>query len=127
MLNRLSGISPQVGSIARAAEQLQEANRRHALEQAPRRRLDRAISLVDSMIALLEFHNLVGTPPPADVLEKGLSEVIRAAARRGLTITREGSGRIRINELFHVQRRLMAMRAGPGWEWAYDEEDGESP
>lgn len=126
MLNRLSGISPEAGAIARAAEQLQEANLRHALKGAPRRHLDRAITLVDSMIALLEFHNLVGTPPPAGVLERNLSEVIRAAARRGVTITREGSGRIRINDLFHVQRHLMAMRAGPGWEWAYDEDDGDT-
>jgi hypothetical protein len=29
-----------------------------------------------------------------------------------------------MNELFAVQQRLMAMRAGPAWEWAYtDEED----
>ena len=126
LLNGPSESSPGIGAIARATEQLQEAARRRAIEQAPRQRLNRAITAVDSMIAMLERHNLKGTPPPARVLETGLSEVSRATAHLGISVGRGRSNRHVMGELFAVQKRLMAMRAGPGWEWAYEDEDGES-
>jgi len=125
LLDVLSASSPANGAIARAREQVEEASRRRAIEQAPRARLNRAIAVIDSMIAMLERHNLKGTPPPARVLETGLSEVIRATAHLGISVGRGRSIRNLMNELFAAQKRLMAMRAGPGWEWAYEDEDGE--
>ncbi|HUY73922.1 MAG TPA: hypothetical protein VMW11_05375 [Candidatus Dormibacteraeota bacterium] len=78
------------------------------------------------MIAMLERHNVRGTPPPARVLDTGLSEVVRATAHFGISFARGRSNRDVMNQLFAVQKRLLAMRAGPGWEWAYEDEDGES-
>ena len=125
MLDVLSASSPANGAIARAREQVEAASRQRAIEQAPRARLNRAIAVIDSMVAMLERHNLKGTPPPARVLETGLSEVIRATAHLGISVNRGRSNRSLMNDLFAAQKRLMAMRAGPGWEWAYEDEDGE--
>ncbi len=84
--------------------------------------------MIDSMIAMLERHNVRGTLPAPRVLESGISEVIRVTAQFGISISRGRSHTKVMNELFAVQQRLMAMRAGPGWEWAYsDQEDDPVP
>ncbi len=123
MLNRISESSPANGPIARAAEQVEEASRRRTLEQGPRQRLNRAITLIDSMIAMLERHNMKGTLPTPRMLESGISEVIRATSQFGIIVSRGRSHTHVMNELFAVQQRLMAMRAGPAWDWAYTDED----
>lgn len=122
MLNSLSESSHADGPIARAAKQFEAATRQRTLEQATRHRLNRAITVIDSMIAMLERHNIKGTLPTPRVLETGVSEVIRATEQLGINIGRGWSHKKVMNELFTVQHRLMAMRAGPDWEWAYADE-----
>ena len=125
-MHTLSNSSAANGPIARAAEQVEASTRQRLLKQAPRQRLNRAITIIDAMIAMLERHNVKGTLPPARVLESGISEVIHATAQLGISFSRGRSHTHVMNELFAVQQRLMAMRAGPAWEWAYtDEEDDE--
>lgn len=125
MLGSLSKNSSVNGPIARASEQFEEAMRQRTLEQAPRERLNRAITVIDSIITMLERHNVKGTVPAPRALESGVSEVIRATAQFGMSIGRGRSLKKVMDELFAVQQRLMAMRAGPGWEWAYSDEEGE--
>lgn len=125
MLNSLSESSPANGPIARAAEQFEEAMRRRTLEQTPRQRLNRAITVVDGMIAMLERHNMKGTLPAPRAIESGINEVLRATEQFEITIGRARSLKKVMDELFAVQQRLMAMRAGPDWEWAYADEDKE--
>lgn len=125
MLDSLSESSPVNGPIARAAEQIEEARRQRTLEQAPRQRLNRAITVIDSIITMLERHNVKGTVPAPGTLESGVSEVVRATAQFGISIGRGRSLKRVMDELFAVQQRLMAMRAGPDWEWAYVDEEVE--
>ncbi len=114
--------SPVDGSIARAAEQFEEAIRLRTLKQAPRLRLNRAIAVIDSIIGRLERHNLKGTGLGPEAVESGVSEALRAAAVLGISIGRGRSLKKVMDELFTVQQRLMAMRAGPGWDWVYADE-----
>jgi len=125
LLDGLSDNSAANGPIARAAEQIEEAMRQRTLEQAPRQRLNRAITVIDSIITMLERHNVKGTVPAPGILESGVSEVIRATAQFGISIGRGRSVKRVMDELFAIQQRLMAMRAGPDWEWAYVDEEGE--
>jgi hypothetical protein len=124
LLDGLSEKSPVGGSIAIAAEQFEEALKLRTLIQAPRLRLNHAITVIDSIIGRLERHNLKGTVPAPEALESGVSEALRATAQLGISIGRGRSLKKVMNELFTVQQRLMAMRAGPGWEWAYTDEEG---
>jgi hypothetical protein len=124
LLDGQSDESPLGGSIARAAEQFEEARRLRTLMQAPRLRLNHAITVIDSIIGRLERQNLKGTVPAPEALESGVSEALRATAQLGISIGRGRSLEKVIDELFTVQQRLMAMRAGPGWEWAYADEEG---
>ncbi len=125
LLNSLSESSPASGPIARATEQAHEAMRQRTLEQAPRQRLNRAITVVDAMIAMLERHNVKGTLPAPRAVESGINEVLRATDQLEISIGRGRSLKKVMDELFAVQQRLMAMRAGPGWEWAYADEENE--
>lgn len=125
MLDSLPESSPVNGPIARAAEQIEEDMRQRTLEQAPRQRLNRAITVIDSIITMLERHNVKGTVPAPRALESGVSEVLRATAQFGISISRGRSLKKVMDELFAVQQRLMEMRAGPGWEWAYADDEGE--
>ncbi len=124
MLDGLSENSSVGGSIARAAEQFEEALSLAHTQAAPRLRLNRAITVIDSIIGRLERHNLKGTVPAPEALESGVSEALRATAQLGISIGRGRSLKKVIDDLFTVQQRLMAMRAGPGWEWAYADEEG---
>jgi len=108
-----------------AAKQLEESTRRRTFEQAPRERLNRAITVIDSMLAMLERHNVSGTVPAPRALQAGINAVLRSTEQLEVSIGRGKSLITMMDELFAVQQRLMAMRAGPGWEWAYTDEEKE--
>jgi hypothetical protein len=118
--------SAATGAFATALEQFDAAVKLRLVHTAPRQRLNHAITLVDSILGLLEHSNLTGTVPDPRSIESGLS-----ALRRVTPVKCEiavGAARSRsklMDELFTVQQSLLAMRAGPAWEWAYVDDEHE--
>ncbi len=116
--------SADTGAFATALEQFEDAVRVRLVSTAPRQRLNHAITLVDSILGLLEYSNLTGSGPDPRSLESGLS-----ALRRVTPVDCEiavGGARSRaklMDDLFAVQQSLLAMRAGPAWERAYVDEE----
>lgn len=125
MLTSVLKSSPVSGPIARSAEQFESALRHHTIEHESRARLDGAISVIDSTLSLLEWHNVKGTVPDPLVVELGVTEVVQATAQFGMTLSRGGSLRKLMDGLFDVQQRLMAKRAGREWDSAYTDDDRE--
>ena len=118
---------PLKGVFATAVEQFDRAVRTRKIETAPRERLNRAIQLIDSMIGLIEYSNLIGTSPAPKQLERGIS-VLRSVAPAPCTIE-PGAARSPeklMDELFAVQQQLLAMRAGPEWDWACIDDEPEN-
>lgn len=116
------------GAFAAALEEFEDEVRLRTLQTAPRQRLDHAITLVDSMLGALEHSNLTGTAPARGSLESAISalrrvtpvkcEIAPGAAR--------SAGKL-MDELFSIQQQLLALRAGPAWEWAYTEDERATP
>ena len=112
------------GVFATAVEQFDRAVRIRKIATAPRERLNRAIRLIDSMIGLIEYCNLLGQPPAKKQLERGIS-VLRSVAPAPCAIEPAAarSPQRLMDELFAVQQQLLAMRAGPAWELAYNDDE----
>jgi hypothetical protein len=108
------------GAFATALEQFEDAVRLRLIRTAPRQRLNHAITLVDSMLGLLESSNLTGTMPAPGSLESGLSALRRVTpVKCEIAVGAVRSRAKLMDELFAVQQSLLAMRAGPAWEWAF--------
>lgn len=112
------------GPIARASAQIGEARRLHAQRGAPRQRLSRTITMIDSMISSLERLNLKGILPIPKALESGISSLLRAIPEPyEINMTSARSPEKLMDELYTVQQRLLAMRAGPSWEWVHADDE----
>ena len=108
----------------RAAEQFEAASRLRMMQAAPRQRLNHAIMLVDSMLGLLEYFNMTGTTPALESLESGISALRRVTpVRCEIHLAAAGSPAKLMDELFTVQKSLLAMRAGSAWKWAFVDEE----
>ncbi len=115
------------GPIARAVAQREEAMRIRTLEKAPRQRLSRAITMIDSMIGSLELLNLKGRASVPVAVESRFSSFLQAIATHcDINMDSARSPEELMDELFTVQQELLARRAGPGWEWAYLDEECKS-
>lgn len=119
--------SPINGPIARAVAQREEAMRIRTLEKAPRQRLSRAITMIDSMIGSLEVLNLKGQALIPAVVESRFSSFLQAIAEQcDINMDSARSPEELMDELFTVQQELLARRAGPGWEWVYTDDECKS-
>ena len=113
--------------FAAALAQTEDAVRVRVAGTASRRRLSRAITLIDSMLAILESSNLTGSVPASGSIEAGIS-ALRQMAPDQCEIN---LGFIRrpeklMDELFAVQQRLLMLRAGPDWDPVYADEQSET-
>ncbi len=116
------------GMFATAVQQSEDAVRVRTVETAARRRLNRAIKLIDSMLGMLERCNLIGSVPARGTLESGISALHQAIpAECEIKVGAGHAPEKLMDELFAVQQRLLAMRAGPDWAWAYADEEPEPP
>jgi hypothetical protein len=116
------------GMFANAVQQSEDAVRLRTVETAPRQRLNRAIKLIDSMLGMLERCNLIGSVPARGSLESGISALHHAIpAECEIRLGAVHAPEKLMDELFAVQQRLLAMRAGPDWAWAYADEEPEPP
>ena len=78
------------------------------------------------MLGLLEQFNLSGSAPARGSLESGLAALRRVMpVKVAIGAVAASSPADLMNELFAVQQRLLAMRAGPAWQWAYVDEERE--
>ncbi|MEO8744059.1 MAG: hypothetical protein ABI334_07575 [Candidatus Dormiibacterota bacterium] len=115
------------GPFAMAVEQTEDAVRLQTNATAPRKRLNLAITLIDSMLWMLEDVNVTGTVPA-----KGSVESTMWALRQVIPIECEievGAARSNeklMDELFNVQQQLLVMRAGPAWMWAHTDDEHET-
>lgn len=115
------------GSFATALEQFDAAVKLRLVHTAPRQRLNHAITLVDSILGLLEHSNLTGTVPDPRSIESGLSALRRVTPVKCEIAVGAARSRSRLmDELFTVQQSLLAMRAGPAWERAYVDDEHEA-
>ncbi|TAN31754.1 hypothetical protein EPN29_11095 [bacterium] len=114
------------GPIAQAVAQIAETSKLRTLQKAPRQRLSRAITLVDSMLCSLEYLNLEGKAPAPGALASRIRSLRQAMPGEcGIRIDPKCTPQRLMDELFNVQQQLLAMRAGPDWEWAYGETEDE--
>lgn len=119
--------SAATGAFALALEQFEDAVRLRLIRKAPRQRLNHAITLVDSMLGLLEYSNLTGRMPDPRSLESGLSALRRVTPVKCEIAVGAARSRAKLmDELFAVQQSLLAMRAGPAWEWAFADDERET-
>jgi len=119
--------SADTGAFAAAVEQFERALRLRTIRSAPRLRLNHAITLVDSMLGLLEYSNLTGTVPARGSLESGLSALRRVTpVKCEIVVDAARSPAKLMDQLFAVQQSLLTMRAGPAWEWAYSDDERET-
>ncbi len=119
--------SAATGAFAAALEQFEDAVRLRLIRKAPRQRLNHAITLVDSMLGLLEYSNLTGRMPAPGSLESGLSALRRVTPVKCEIAVGAARSRAKLmDELFAVQQSLLAMRAGPAWEWAFADDESET-
>jgi hypothetical protein len=115
------------GAFAAALGQFEDAVKLRTVQTAPRQRLNRAITLVDSMLGLLEYFNLTGTEPARGSLESGILALRRVTpVRCDIGIGAARSPQKLMDELFTVQQSLLALRAGPAWEWAFRDDEREA-
>lgn len=115
------------GAFAAAVEQFEDALRLRTIRTAPRQRLNHAITLVDSMLGLLEYSNMTGTLPARDSLESGMAALRRVTPLRcEISVGSARSPQKLMDELFTVQQSLLALRAGPAWEWAFRDDERET-
>jgi hypothetical protein len=119
--------SAATGAFATTLEQFEDAVRLRLTRSAPRQRLNHAITLVDSMLGVLEYSNLTGTAPDPSSLESGLSALRRVTpVKCEIAVGTVRSRAKLMDELFAVQQSLLAMRAGPAWEWAFADDERET-
>lgn len=112
------------GPIARASAQIEEAWGLQKQKEAPRRRLNRTITLIDSILGSLEDLNLKGMAPVPGRMVSSISSLLHAIpSQYEISIVAARSTEELMDELLTVQQRLLAMRAGPSWEWAYADEE----
>ncbi len=115
------------GAFATAVQRFEDAVSLRLIQTAPRRRLNHAITLVDSILGLLEYSNMTGTMPARASLESGLSALRRVTPLNcEIAVGAARSPQKLMDQLFTVQQSLLAMRAGPAWEWAYGDEESET-
>ena len=112
------------GPFAIAVAQTDAAVRLRTNAAAPRKRLNLAITLIDSMLWMLEDINVIGAPPAMQSVEStmwALRQVMPVECE--IEVDGARSHEKLMEELFTVQQRLLMMRAGPEWTWAHTDDE----